>query len=195
MTENASYDVYGGNGINGKHTEFNLQGDNIIIGRVGAKCGNVRLVKDKVWITDNAFFVFEYLEEISKEYLSIVLKHLDLGKTANQAAQPVISYKGIKDLEIPIPNMLTQEKIVKYVNDLKNREQELQQKYNQKLHQLKSLKASLLDAAFRGELTQQATKAKVIQLPTETLSVVAEDEVVYQNGDGLNKLQKKKEDK
>ncbi|MEJ7678841.1 MAG: hypothetical protein WKG06_13480 [Segetibacter sp.] len=81
------------------------------------------------------------------------------------------------------------------MNDLKNREQELQQKYNQKLHQLKSLKASLLDAAFRGELTQQATKAKVIQLPTETLSVVAEDEVVYQNGDGLNKLQKKKEDK
>jgi hypothetical protein len=37
----------------------------------------------------------------------------------------------------------------------------------------------LPDAAFKGELTQQATKAKVIQLPTETLLVVAEDEAEY----------------
>jgi hypothetical protein len=50
----------------------------------------------------------------------------------------------------------------------------------------------LLNAAFRGELTQQATKAKVIQLPTEALSIVAEDEVVYQTSAPLNISQEKR---
>ena len=36
------YPVFGGNGIAGTHNEYNLSGNNVIIGRVGALCGNVR---------------------------------------------------------------------------------------------------------------------------------------------------------
>ena len=54
------YPVYGGNGITGYHSEFNQKESQIIIGRVGAQCGNVRLVKDKFWLTDNAFKVSAY---------------------------------------------------------------------------------------------------------------------------------------
>ncbi|MGN0007627.1 MAG: restriction endonuclease subunit S [Alistipes sp.] len=45
------YPVYGGNGIVGYHNEYNLEGNNIIIGRVGALCGNVRNVVGKAFIT------------------------------------------------------------------------------------------------------------------------------------------------
>jgi type I restriction enzyme S subunit len=152
MTDNAKYDVYGGNGINGKHTNYNLEGENIIIGRVGAKCGNVRFVEGKVWITDNAFFVSELLTPILKEYLAILLGNMELGKTANQAAQPVISYKGIKDLKIPLPDPTIQQTIVNQLNQLSTKQQQLQQHYTQQLKQLQALKASLLDAAFKGEL-------------------------------------------
>lgn len=152
MTENAAFDVYGGNGINGKHTEHNVEGENIIIGRVGAKCGNVRFVKGKAWITDNAFFLSEYYEKASKEYLAMVLENLELGKTANQAAQPVISYKGIKDLLIPLPDLPTQQRIVIYLNQLSSKQQQLLQQYSKQLQQLQALKSSLLDAAFKGEL-------------------------------------------
>ena len=60
MVEDGEINVYGGNGINGKHNEFNLSGENIIIGRVGALCGNVRCVNDNIWLTDNAFYISEY---------------------------------------------------------------------------------------------------------------------------------------
>jgi type I restriction enzyme S subunit len=39
------YPVFGGNGIAGMNDEFNLSGDNVIIGRVGALCGNGAYVK------------------------------------------------------------------------------------------------------------------------------------------------------
>jgi type I restriction enzyme S subunit len=81
MDENGLYDVYGGNGINGKYNKYNLRDENIIIGRVGANCGNVRLVNDKLWITDNAFYISEYFKDINKKYLYNFLSYIELGKT------------------------------------------------------------------------------------------------------------------
>jgi type I restriction enzyme, S subunit len=46
--------VYGGNGCMGTHNEANAEGLVIVIGRVGAHCGNVHFVNGKVWVTDNA---------------------------------------------------------------------------------------------------------------------------------------------
>lgn len=40
------YEVYGGNGLMGYCNEKNVDGFNIIIGRVGALCGNVRLISE-----------------------------------------------------------------------------------------------------------------------------------------------------
>lgn len=54
------YPVYGGNGIAGYHNDFNLSGKHIIIGRVGALCGNARFINEKIWLTDNAFKVSEF---------------------------------------------------------------------------------------------------------------------------------------
>jgi len=87
MVEDGDVDVYGGNGINGRHNASNLSGLNIVIGRVGALCGNVRCVKGEIWLTDNAFYISEYLEQIDKYFISQMLIHIDLGSSANKAAQ------------------------------------------------------------------------------------------------------------
>ena len=42
------YSVYGGNGIAGKHHQYNLEGKNVIVGRVGALCGNVHYVDNSI---------------------------------------------------------------------------------------------------------------------------------------------------
>jgi type I restriction enzyme S subunit len=39
--------VYGGNGINGYHSKFNIDSKRIVIGRVGAYCGAVHITEDK----------------------------------------------------------------------------------------------------------------------------------------------------
>ena len=72
MAKEGNIDVYGGNGIAGKHNQHNLTGENIIIGRVGAKCGNVKRVSGNIWVTDNAFYISELLEEFDLTFLETV---------------------------------------------------------------------------------------------------------------------------
>ena len=45
--------VYGGNGILSYTNQFNFS-NCVVIGRVGAYCGNVFLAKEYCWVSDNA---------------------------------------------------------------------------------------------------------------------------------------------
>ncbi|MCT7969701.1 restriction endonuclease subunit S [Laspinema sp. D1] len=117
MLSIGNIDVYGGNGVVGKHDKYNLTGENIIIGRVGAKCGNINRVKDNIWITDNAFYISEFTEEFDLKFLEYLLKTRNLRKTANQAAQPVISYQTIKDIILVIPPLPEQKQIVAILDE------------------------------------------------------------------------------
>ncbi len=99
------YPVYGGNGISGQHNAYNMDGDYIIVGRVGAYCGNARNVKGKFWLTDNAFNLIYKKDEYNSIYLTELLSILDLHKYSNQAAQPVISNITLKGIQVIIPPM------------------------------------------------------------------------------------------
>ena len=48
LLDAGDYKVYGGNGIIGLFNKFNVENTVIVIGRVGEKCGNVHLVREKV---------------------------------------------------------------------------------------------------------------------------------------------------
>ena len=102
------YPVYGGNGIVGYHNNTNLKGENIIIGRVGALCGNVRLVKGEIFVTDNAF-ITECKEKFNLLFLQRLLDILNLRQYANAAAQPVISNTSLKKIIVPVPPLALQE--------------------------------------------------------------------------------------
>lgn len=55
--------VYGGNGIAWYTSEPLINFDTIVIGRVGAYCGNVRKISGSNWITDNAIYIKEFKEK------------------------------------------------------------------------------------------------------------------------------------
>lgn len=99
------YPVFGGNGISGYHNAYNKNGEHIIIGRVGAYCGNVRYVNNDFWLTDNAFDAFFNTSEFDYQFVSWLLNILDLHRFANHAAQPVISNTGLRELSIIIPSI------------------------------------------------------------------------------------------
>jgi len=154
MVQTGEFDVYGGNGIAGRHDQKNLSGDNVIIGRVGAKCGNIRRIKGHLWVTDNAFFVSEYFCDFDLGFLARELERKQLRNTANQAAQPVISYATIKDVELVFPaSRIEQKRIADKLNALEEDTQQLESIYQRKLQALEALKKSLLHQAFNGELT------------------------------------------
>lgn len=94
------YPVYGGNGINGYTSNYNVDGDTLVIGRVGEKCGNVNITSTKSWVSDNALIVIPKAR-YNVEYLSYLLEFLNLNDYANRNAQPVISGQIIYAIEAP----------------------------------------------------------------------------------------------
>jgi type I restriction enzyme S subunit len=150
---NGEYPVYGGNGIMGYHNQYNLDGQNIIVGRVGALCGNVRLVKGKIWYTDNAFLVHDKDGVFHLPYLTYELQRADLRQYATQAAQPVVSNASMKDVVLSAPPTKSeQEQIVARLDKLKEHCQTLEENYKKTIALCDDMKQTLLRQAFNGEL-------------------------------------------
>lgn len=104
--------------------------------RVGA------ITADKSIINE---FIYYYLQS---SLFRDVIFDFETG-TVNQGN---ISGKDIMNMKCPIPDLPTQHRVVNHLNQLSAKQQMLQQHYTKQLQHLQSLKASLLDAAFRGEL-------------------------------------------
>lgn len=152
MTE-GEYPVFGGNGIAGYHNEYSLSGSNVIIGRVGALCGNVRHITENIWLTDNAFKVVDFKFDFDHSFLTYLLNHKDLRSYARQAAQPVISNSSLKDVVLHFPKSKEeQQTIVRQLDSLRAETQKLEAVYQKKMDDLEELKKSILQKAFAGEL-------------------------------------------
>ncbi len=106
------YDVYGGNGITGKHNEYFLEDSTIVIGRVGAYCGAVHITSDNCWVTDNGLYVKKFLKEVQINYLYVILNQMNLNKYSKAGGQPSISQSDILELKIPLPSINAQKEIV-----------------------------------------------------------------------------------
>lgn len=120
------YPVYGGNGIVGYHQEYNLDGNNIIIGRVGALCGNVRNVVGKAFITDNAFILTKKIEN-DNVYLHYLLRIHNLRKYAREAMQPVISNTGLKNINIIITPLTLQQEFADKIEAIEKQKELIKQ--------------------------------------------------------------------
>lgn len=123
---NGDYPVYGGNGIVGHHHKYNLDGDNIIIGRVGALCGNVRNVIGKVFITDNAFILIKKIENINI-YLQYLLQLHNLRSYAREAMQPVISNSGLRNILIILPPLSLQQQFAEKIDAIEKQKERIRQ--------------------------------------------------------------------
>lgn len=150
---NGDYPVYGGNGIMGYHNQYNLDGKNVIVGRVGALCGNVRLVEGKIWYTDNAFLVHDKKKIFYLPFLTYELQNANLRQYATQAAQPVVSNASMKDVVLAVPpSIKEQEGIVARLEELNERCKALEENYRKTIALCDDMKQALLRQAFNGEL-------------------------------------------
>ncbi|MBU1236064.1 MAG: restriction endonuclease subunit S [Gammaproteobacteria bacterium] len=104
MDASGSIPVYGGNGINGRHSSFLFSSQMIVIGRVGALCGNAHLTESPCWITDNALYVSDRYCHLNDYYLLYALRALRLNQYASQAAQPLISGSRIYPVKMLVPS-------------------------------------------------------------------------------------------
>jgi type I restriction enzyme S subunit len=111
------YPVFGGNRIAGYHNEFNQTGEHVIIGRVGALCGNVRYINENIWLTDNAFRISEFKYDFDLKFLYYFLNHVNLRSYARQTAQPVISNSSLKNVNLTFPKSLQEQQQIVTILD------------------------------------------------------------------------------
>ncbi len=95
----------------GYSARFNVDGENIVIGRVGANCGCVHQVTGRCWITDNALFTYQRKCAFNTNYLANLLEFLELAKLRGQSGQPLVSQSPIHSLTTLVAPLLEQRKI------------------------------------------------------------------------------------
>ena len=104
-----TYPVYGGNGIMDYADCYNAE-NTIIVGRVGAYCGNVYQCKSKCWVSDNAISVSAN-ELVDDNYLYYLMSSLDFHHHHIGGAQPLITQDIIGGFEISLPSLEEQRRI------------------------------------------------------------------------------------
>lgn len=111
--------VYGGNGIAWYTEKPLIEYSTIIIGRVGAYCGNVKLVTEPVWITDNALFIKEFkTSRFNLQFLIKLMENINFAKYAGKVAQPKITQGPLEEQVYIIPPIELQNTFAEYVQKI-----------------------------------------------------------------------------
>lgn len=160
MDSTGDIPVYGGNGFIGNHNKFIFDNYQIIIGRVGANCGNVHLTDNKSWITDNALVVSYDTESINRKYLYYLLRINDLGKYSTSTAQPVISGAKLYSIPVQLPPLKEQQRIVDRIEGLFEKLDKAKELIEEAREGFEKRKPSILERAFMGELTKNYREKK-----------------------------------
>lgn len=146
------YPVYGGNGLNGYHSEYFIEEPVLIIGRVGVKCGVTHITKPKSWVSDNALIVKPINENFDIKFFKLRLEFENLNKLSVSTAQPVISGNSIYSVYINLPPLEEQHLIVQEIESRLSVADKMEESIQESLQKAEALRQSILKKAFSGEL-------------------------------------------
>jgi type I restriction enzyme S subunit len=144
LVEYGKYLVYGANGIIGRYNEYNHENSEVLLTCRGATCGTINISKPYSWVNGNAMVVQPKNNNIGKVYLQYLLKAVDWSKVITGAAQPQITRQSLSILDIPVPPLSEQEKIVAELDCLSG----IIEKKKQQLKELDSLAQSIFYEMF-----------------------------------------------
>jgi restriction modification system DNA specificity domain protein len=139
------YPAYGGNGIAWKSRNYLIDNSTIIIGRVGAYCGNVRTTHGKVWISDNAIYIKEFKNlDFNLVFLLELMKVIDFSRFADFSGQPKITQKPLEKQKYILPPLALQNEFADFVAQVDKSQLAIQKS----LEELETLKKSLMQEYF-----------------------------------------------
>ena len=147
FVEDGLFEVYGANGLRGRYDKSNLCGKHILVGRVGALCGNIHLVEGEIWVTEHALISYKKSDLIIDEFSAYVFIAMNLGQYASGTAQPVIASERLKRLYVPIPPYEEQQCIVSFLNTECASIDSVIEKTRVSIEEYKKLKQSIITRA------------------------------------------------
>ncbi len=133
VSPNGKYAVIGGNGVRGYTEKSNFKGQCVVVGRQGAYCGNVRYFDGEFYMTEHAVVIVGN-EYANTHYLAYLLSTMELGHLSAQSAQPGLSIQTLSKLEIYLPPLSQQQRIVNLLGALDHKI-EINRRINDNLEQ------------------------------------------------------------
>ncbi|MBI4027992.1 MAG: restriction endonuclease subunit S [Verrucomicrobia bacterium] len=147
-----SIKVYGSNGVVGVHDNAVTKGPTIIVGRKGS-VGKIHFSPERCWPIDTAYFIDQFPCNFPPNYWAFYLKSLRLGQQDKSSAIHGISREDICKIEVPIPPLAEQRRIVAKLEKLLEKVDASQKRLAKIPILLKRFRQSVLAAACSGKLT------------------------------------------
>lgn len=156
-TTKGTYPYYGATGIIDYVDDYIFSEERLLISEDGAnlvarKYPIAFRASGKYWVNNHAHVVSANSEISTNRFLEFWFSWIDLSKYITGSAQPKLSQGKLNTIPFPLIPLPEQAKIVTQLEALSERTQALAATTTRQLDQLTALKASLLDAALRGQL-------------------------------------------
>ena len=124
--------VYGGNGISWYTDNILFEKDTIVVGRVGFQSGNVHFVKGPLWISDNAMYVSDMLDEgFDLHFLYYVMEHIDFTRFQDAGDLKKITQKPFMQMHFIMPPVSMQQDYISYIAQIDKSRSVIQKSLNQ----------------------------------------------------------------
>ena len=137
--------VYGGNGIVWYTDKELIDYNTIVIGRVGAYCGNVKLVREPSWITDNAIYIKQFKKDVYNiDFLFNMMEAINFFKFAQKSGQPKITQKPLEEYNYIVPPIDEQINFSNIVKQIDKQKFEIQKS----IQMIQELYKSLIEEHF-----------------------------------------------
>lgn len=141
------YPVYGGNGLRGYTNYFTHDGEYVLIGRQGALCGNLLLIRGKNYVSEHAI-ASQANARNDNRFLFYKLDFINLNRFSESSAQPGLSVEKLLKLDISVASLPEQKQIALTLDTCASRADTLKMK----LELLKRQKKGLMQKLLKGEV-------------------------------------------
>lgn len=194
LREEGKYPAYnGGKTFSGWTDKYNVKENTIIISQGGASAGFVNFIKTKFWANAHCYYLLPQGEIISNRYLYHLLKSKETEFMTSQhgAGIPALALSKLERLQIPLPPLEIQQKIVKVLDIFTELEATLEAELALRKKQYEYYRNKLLtfdNITDRGGYGRNPILQRLAALCPQGMPMVALGEVgTFIRGSGLQK--------
>lgn len=157
--ENKIYDYYGATGVVDKVDGYLFDERLLLIGEDGTNLlsrskDNAFFAEGKYWVNNHAH-ILDCPEKEVLDYVAFLINSMSLEDYITGSAQPKLNQDNLNKMEIPLPPLEEQRRIIAQVNLWQRYIQELETSENELKESVESAKSKILDLAIHGKLVPQ----------------------------------------
>ena len=157
--ENKIYDYYGATGVVDKVDGYLFDERLLLIGEDGANLlsrskDNAFFAEGKYWVNNHAH-ILDCPEKEVLDYVAFLINSMSLEDYITGSAQPKLNQDNLNKIEIPLPPLEEQRRIIAQVNLWQRCLMELETSENELNESVESAKSKILDLAIHGKLVPQ----------------------------------------